>query len=73
MHVMLNEMRAQHSPGSPPQVDTVDIWHIVHDGQLTALCGVELRSDAVTGKIDDWGNVPQPCCTHCNAAYSEAI
>ncbi|UED85629.1 hypothetical protein [Streptomyces profundus] len=72
---MRHEMRAeyQETEGEQAQPWPVKTWHMVRDGERSAMCGRELRPDARALSEEDWGRTPEPFCHSCGALYLREV
>jgi hypothetical protein len=61
------ELRAEYRPA--PGGRTINVWHVVRDGQSVPLCGHELAPDALTRSIADLEAVRGSRCEACRSAY----
>ncbi|KAB8163868.1 hypothetical protein FH609_019700 [Streptomyces sp. 3MP-14] len=57
-------------PSGPWPVKT---WHMVREGEESAMCGRELRPDARSLSDEEWGRTPEPFCHTCGALYLREV
>lgn len=69
---MRYEMRAEYSSEGSPQ-EPVKVWHMVHEGETTALCGRDLDPRAATQPWEAWGATAEPFCHTCGALYLREV
>ncbi|GHH60305.1 hypothetical protein ACFRKE_20850 [Kitasatospora indigofera] len=64
---MLHQMRAEYGSGGPSA--GVKIWHMVREGEQTAMCGREIDPGAAAKEPTDWGSTAELCCHTCGAVF----
>ncbi|WP_045303556.1 hypothetical protein [Saccharothrix sp. ST-888] len=64
---MMHLMRAEYGPGGRP--DGVKTWHIVAEGEATAMCGRELDPGAESKDSTHWSDNPSLSCHTCGALH----
>ena len=68
------DLRAEYGAAGPGDFRPVQVWHVVRDGEIEAICGHRLSSEAITRPIADWERVAhQHLCTPCRDAYRMAL
>ncbi|MGW1892708.1 hypothetical protein ACWCP6_21090 [Streptomyces sp. NPDC002004] len=67
---MEHVIRAQFEPDKK----TIKWWHMVREGEATAMCGRELEKDVPEMASTEWGgSKPHPFCHTCGALYLREV